>query len=61
MENVTMSEGKPLSLAKQDMVGIRATMRLGFLPVRDEAFAMLVPAGAATSSTDTSVTPATTP
>ncbi len=61
LENVTMSDGKPLSLAEQDMVGIRATMRIGFLPVRDEAFAMLVPAGAATSSTDTSVTSATTP
>lgn len=35
------SDGKPISLAEQDMVAIKATMRLGFLPVKDEAFAIL--------------------
>ena len=28
------SDGKPLSLAEQDMVAIKATMRLGFLWLR---------------------------
>lgn len=32
-------DGKPLSLAEQDMVAIKATMRLGFLVVKDDAFA----------------------
>lgn len=59
---VTLEDGKPLSLVENDMVAIIATMRLGFLPVKPEAFAILVPTGAATTSTstdgtDTSVTP----
>ena len=33
------TDGKPLSLAEQDMVAIKATMRLGFLVVKDNAFA----------------------
>ena len=33
------TDGKPLSLAEQDMVAIKATMRLGFLVVKDDAFA----------------------
>lgn len=36
------ADGKPLSLAEQDMVAIKATMRLGYLPIKDEAFALLV-------------------
>ncbi len=35
------SDGKPISLAEQDMVAIKATMRLGYLPIKDEAFAIL--------------------
>ena len=38
-----MSDGKPLSLAENDMVAIKATMRLGFLPVKENAFAALKP------------------
>lgn len=38
------ADGKPLSLAEQDMVAIKATMRLGYLPIKDEAFALLVKA-----------------
>ena len=49
LQNTLDEDGKPLSLAEQDMVGIRATMRLGFLPVKEEAFALLVPAAAAAS------------
>jgi len=37
-------DGKPLSLAEQDMVAIKATMRLAFLPVKDEAFCAVIPA-----------------
>lgn len=43
LQTVTMADGKPLSLAEQDMIAIKATMRLGFLPIKDEAFAALTP------------------
>jgi HK97 family phage major capsid protein len=43
LQTVTMADGKPLSLAENDMVAIKATMRLGFLPIKDEAFAVLTP------------------
>ncbi len=43
LHTVSMEDGKPLSLAEQDMVAVRATMRLGFLPVKEDAFAILVP------------------
>ena len=43
LENTTWTDGKPLSLAEQDMIAIKATMRLSFLPVRDEAFCAVVP------------------
>jgi len=35
-------DGKPISLAEQDLVAIKATMRLAYLPIKDEAFALLV-------------------
>ena len=43
LQSVQMSDGKPLSLAENDMVAIKVTMRLGFLPVKEEAFAVLKP------------------
>jgi HK97 family phage major capsid protein len=43
LQSVTMADGKPLSLAENDMVAIKATMRLGFLPIKDDAFALLTP------------------
>lgn len=43
LQNVTMGDGKPLSLAENDMIGIKATMRMGYLPIKDEAFAVLAP------------------
>lgn len=43
LQSVTMGDGKPLSLAENDMIAIKATMRLGFLPIKDEAFAALIP------------------
>lgn len=33
------SDGNPISLAEQDMVAIKATMRLGYLVIKDDAFA----------------------
>lgn len=45
LQNVTMEDEKPLSLAENDMVAIKATMRLGFLPVKEDAFAILTPPG----------------
>lgn len=36
------ADGKPISLAEQDMVAIKATMRIGYLPIKDEAFSLLV-------------------
>lgn len=45
LHTVTMGDGKPLALAEQDMVAIKATMRIGFLPIKDEAFAVLRPSG----------------
>ncbi len=36
-------DGKPISLAEQDMVAIKATMRVGYLVVKPEAFAAVAP------------------
>lgn len=35
------ADEKPLSLAEQDLIAIKATMRLGFLPIKDDAFSVL--------------------
>lgn len=43
LQSVTMDDGKPLSLAENDMIAIKATMRIGFLPIKAEAFAVLKP------------------
>lgn len=43
LTTITMEDSKPLSLAENDMVAIKATMRLGFLPVKETAFAVLAP------------------
>ncbi|BDR67209.1 major capsid protein [Clostridium tetani] len=43
LQSVTVGDNKPLSLAENDMVAIKATMRLGFLPIKDKAFALLTP------------------
>lgn len=44
LQSVTMTDGKPLSLAENDMIAIKATMRLAYLPIKDDAFAVLKPA-----------------
>ena len=51
LSTVTMADDKPLSLAENDMVAIKATMRLGFLPVKETAFAVLTPKATTTSGT----------
>lgn len=43
LQSVTMGDDKPLSLAENDMIALKATMRLGFLPVKEDAFALLTP------------------
>lgn len=43
LTTITMEDGAPLNLAERDLVALKATMRLGFLPVKGDAFAMLVP------------------
>lgn len=35
------ADGKPLSLAEQDMIALKVSMRIGFLPIKDDAFAIL--------------------
>lgn len=43
LQNTLDEDGKPLSLVEQDMVAIKATMRIGYLCVKPDAFAALVP------------------
>ena len=54
-----MADDKPLSLAENDMVAIKATMRLGFLPVKETAFAVLTPKATTTSGTEATTTSGT--
>lgn len=44
LQNTVDEDGKPISLAEQDMIAIKATMRIAVLPIKDDAFAVLVPA-----------------
>lgn len=44
LQGTLAEDGKPISLAEQDLIAIKATMRIGFLVVKDEAFAVLAPA-----------------
>lgn len=43
LEGTLDTDGKPISLAEQDLIGIKATMRLAYLPIKDEAFCAVVP------------------
>lgn len=45
LQSVTMADGKPLSLAENDMIAIKATMRIGYLPIKETAFSILRPTG----------------
>lgn len=57
LQSVTMGDGKPLSLAENDMIAIKATMRLAYLPIKDEAFAVLKPKEPTSEGEDLTVTP----
>ncbi|MDK0979357.1 phage major capsid protein [Clostridium perfringens] len=50
LQGTVDTDGKPISLAEQDMVAIKATMRIGFLPIKDEAFAVLATKGTSPSA-----------
>lgn len=54
LEGTVDEDGKPISLAEQDLIGIKATMRLAYLPIKDEAFCAVVPEGALGELTVTS-------
>ncbi len=43
LQNVIMPDGKPLSLAENDMIALKATMRMGYLCVKPEAFCVVAP------------------
>ena len=43
LEGTLDEDGKAISLAEQDLIGIKATMRLAYLPIKDEAFCAVVP------------------
>lgn len=47
------ADDKPLSLAEQDLIAIKATMRLGFLPIKDDAFAVLATQGTTPGTLET--------
>jgi HK97 family phage major capsid protein len=44
--SVVMDDGSPLSLAENHMIALKATMRIAFLVVKENAFAVLAPAAA---------------
>lgn len=50
LEGTLDADNKPISLAEQDLIGIKATMRLAYLPVQDEAFCAVVPTAPTTSN-----------
>lgn len=43
LQGTVGADGKPLSLAEQDLIAIKASMRIGYLPIKDDAFAVLTP------------------
>ena len=43
LQNISMLDGKPLSLAENDMIALKVTMRLGYAIVQPKAFAILTP------------------
>lgn len=44
LQDTLWTDGKPLSLAEQDMIALKVTARFAFLPVHDKAFAVLATA-----------------
>lgn len=60
LQDTLWTDGKPLSLAEQDMIAIKATMRIAYLVIKDEAFCAVVPKGSLGELTVTSVEGTTT-
>lgn len=54
LEGTLWTDDKPLSLAEQDMIAIKATMRIAYLPIKDEAFCAVTPKGILAELTVTS-------
>lgn len=54
LQDTLWTDGKPLSLAEQDMIAIKATMRIAYLVIKDEAFCAVVPKGSLGELTITS-------
>lgn len=54
LQDTLWTDGKPLSLAEQDMIAIKATMRIAYLVIKDEAFCAVVPKGSLGELTVTS-------
>ena len=45
LQDTLWTDGKPLSLAEQDMIALKITARFAFLPVNEKAFAILATKG----------------
>lgn len=60
LQDTLWTDGKPLSLAEQDMIAIKATMRIAYLVIKDEAFCAVVPKGSLGELTVTSAEGTTT-
>lgn len=45
LQDTLWTDGKPLSLAEQDMIALKVTARFAFLPVHEKAFAVLATKG----------------
>lgn len=43
LEGTVDADGKPISLAEQDLIAIKASMRIAYLVIKDEAFCAVVP------------------
>lgn len=52
LQGTVGADDKPLSLAEQDLIAIKVTMRLGFLPIKDDAFAVLTTKGTNPNKSD---------
>lgn len=46
LSTIVNADGSPVNLYEQELIAIRATMDIGFMVVKDEAFAKLAPASA---------------
>lgn len=45
LQDTLWTDGKPLSLAEQDMIALKVTARFAFLPINEKAFAILATKG----------------